>query len=126
MCQGADKRPDAPESVVWHVAMKPGKRKVLDKTTAIGRLKELVGEGQGQRARQGRTPLPCEQASVREREGSQSGADEEHGAAEDPVRPVDGTRTNEPKCARSRREGVVRGLGATFPDLPWNPKNPKN
>lgn len=42
MCQGADKRPDAPESVVWHVAMKPGKRKVLDKTAAIGRLKEQL------------------------------------------------------------------------------------
>ncbi len=26
--QGADKRPDAPKSVVWHMAMKPGKRKV--------------------------------------------------------------------------------------------------
>ena len=41
-CQGADKRPDSPESVVWHVAMKPGKLEVLDKTTAIGRLKEQL------------------------------------------------------------------------------------
>jgi IS5 family transposase len=40
--QGADKRPDAPESVAWHVAMKLGKRKVLDKTTVIGRLKEQL------------------------------------------------------------------------------------
>jgi IS5 family transposase len=40
--QGADKRPDAPESVAWHVAMKPGNRKVLDKTTEIGRLKDQL------------------------------------------------------------------------------------
>ncbi len=40
--QGANKRLDAPESVVWHVAMKPGKCKVLDKTTAVGRLKEQL------------------------------------------------------------------------------------
>ena len=40
--QGAGKRPDASKSTVWHVAMKPGKRKVLDKTTKIGRLKEQL------------------------------------------------------------------------------------
>ena len=40
--QGAGKRPDARKSTVWHVAMKPGKRKVLDKTTKIGRLKEQL------------------------------------------------------------------------------------
>ncbi len=38
----ADKRPDAPKSVAWHVAMKPVKRKVLDKTTALGGLKEQL------------------------------------------------------------------------------------
>ncbi len=42
--QTADKRPYAPESVGWHVAMKPGARKILDKTTAIGRLEEKVEE----------------------------------------------------------------------------------
>ena len=40
--QGPGKRPDARKSTVWHVAMKPGKRKVLDKTTKIGRLKEQL------------------------------------------------------------------------------------
>jgi IS5 family transposase len=40
--QDADKRPDAPGSVVWHVAMMPGKRKVVDKTTAIGCLNEQL------------------------------------------------------------------------------------
>lgn len=29
--QGAHKRPDAKEGVTWHVAMRPGKRKALDK-----------------------------------------------------------------------------------------------
>ena len=36
--QGADKRPDAKSGVRWHVAMRPGKRKVLDKTQPLGRL----------------------------------------------------------------------------------------
>ena len=30
--QGVHKRPDARESVTWHIAMHPGKRKALDKT----------------------------------------------------------------------------------------------
>ena len=32
--QGADKRPDAKHSVRWHVAMRPGKRKKLDKVNS--------------------------------------------------------------------------------------------
>jgi IS5 family transposase len=40
--QGADKRADAKEHVSWHVAMKPGKRKALDKDDPIeGRLDEM-------------------------------------------------------------------------------------
>lgn len=34
--QGAHKRPDAKEGVTWHVAMRPGKRKALDKATPMG------------------------------------------------------------------------------------------
>jgi transposase, IS5 family len=33
--QGAEKRPNAPEGVRWNVAMRPGKRKQLDKTDRI-------------------------------------------------------------------------------------------
>jgi IS5 family transposase len=47
--QGASKRPDANEAVNWHVAMRPGKRRALDKTNAadtvideIERLKASV------------------------------------------------------------------------------------
>jgi transposase, IS5 family len=36
--QGADKRPDAKEGVHWHVAMRPGKRKLLDKAQPLGKL----------------------------------------------------------------------------------------
>ena len=36
--QGADKRPDAKAGVRWNVAMRPGKRKQLDKTQPRGRL----------------------------------------------------------------------------------------
>ena len=38
--QGAHKRPDAREGTTWHVAMRPGKRKALDKTKASGQLTE--------------------------------------------------------------------------------------
>ena len=40
--QGADKRPDAKAGTNWHVAMKPGKRRALDKTTEIGQLSEQI------------------------------------------------------------------------------------
>ena len=40
--QGAHKRPDAKEDVKWHVAMRPGKRKLLDKTDPVDALTEQV------------------------------------------------------------------------------------
>ena len=40
--QGAHKRPDAKEDVTWHVAMRPGKRRALDKNKASGQLTEQV------------------------------------------------------------------------------------
>lgn len=41
--QGAHKRPDAKEGVTWHVAMRPGKRKALDKqNNAIDALIEQL------------------------------------------------------------------------------------
>ena len=36
--QGAHRRPDAREGVAWHVAMRPGKRAALDKTSKLGQL----------------------------------------------------------------------------------------
>ena len=38
--QGVDKRPDANPEVQWHVAMRPGKRKKLDKTQLLDRMKD--------------------------------------------------------------------------------------
>ena len=40
--QGAHKRPDAHPDVRWHVAMKPGKRKALDKSTSLGQVAEHI------------------------------------------------------------------------------------
>jgi len=40
--QGAHKRPDAKEDVKWHVAMRPGKRKLLDKTDPVDALTDQV------------------------------------------------------------------------------------
>jgi transposase, IS5 family len=38
--QGADKRPDANPKVRWNVAMRPGKRKLLDKSQALDRMRD--------------------------------------------------------------------------------------
>ncbi len=40
--QGANKRPDVKDDVNWHVAMKPGKRKAVDKAQTIDRLTEAI------------------------------------------------------------------------------------
>ena len=40
--QGAAKRPDAKDDVNWHVAMRPGKRRALDKTKTIDKLIDQV------------------------------------------------------------------------------------
>lgn len=40
--QGADKRADAKEGVRWNVAMRPGKRKLLDKSQPLGRLMDAL------------------------------------------------------------------------------------
>lgn len=40
--QRADKRSDAKAGVHWYVAMKPGKRKVLDENAKIGRLTDEI------------------------------------------------------------------------------------
>ena len=40
--QGAHKRPDAKEDVKWHVAMRPGLRKLLDKTDPMDALTDHV------------------------------------------------------------------------------------
>lgn len=40
--QGAHKRPDANSDVQWHVAMRPGLRKLLDKADPMDALTEQV------------------------------------------------------------------------------------
>ena len=40
--QGAHKRPDAKEDVQWHVAMRPGLRKLLDKAGPMDALSDQV------------------------------------------------------------------------------------
>ena len=40
--QGADKRPDAKNDVRWHIAMRPGKRKLLDKSRLVDELADQL------------------------------------------------------------------------------------
>jgi IS5 family transposase len=59
--QGAHKRPDAKPGVHWNVAMRPGKRRALDKTRESNRLIDSWS-GQGQHPGQGGAPVPRDQA----------------------------------------------------------------
>ncbi len=40
--QGADKRPNAQAATTWRVAMKPGKRRALDKSTPLGKVSDQI------------------------------------------------------------------------------------
>jgi len=40
--QGASKRPDAQPGVEWHIAMRPGKRRALDKTRPVDALVDEI------------------------------------------------------------------------------------
>ena len=40
--QGADKRPDAKAGVRWHIAMRPGKRRALDKSRLVDELSDQL------------------------------------------------------------------------------------
>ena len=40
--QGAHKRPDARQDIAWYIAMRPGKRRVLDKTNEIDALTDKI------------------------------------------------------------------------------------
>lgn len=51
--QGVEKRPDAKAGVTWHVAMRPGKRKALDKENNEADALLDQAEAQGQHSRQG-------------------------------------------------------------------------
>ena len=40
--QGAHKRPDARQDIAWYIAMRPGKRRALDKTNEIDALTDKI------------------------------------------------------------------------------------
>ena len=72
--QGAEKRLDARPGVRWSVAMRPGKRKKLDRLknpidTLVDKIEKLKASHRGQ----GRSPISRHQASVWLSEGSRSG-----------------------------------------------------
>ena len=54
--QGAHKRPDAAPNTDWHVAMRPGKRARLDKSSPPGRDDQRGRAHQSQHPGQGRAP----------------------------------------------------------------------
>ena len=94
--QGVDKRPDAKKDVTWHVAMRPGKRKALDKDNnpadaLIDRVEKIKA---GIRAKvEHPFRVVKRRAPVWLYEGALPGVEEDHVAAQDAVcavQPVDG------------------------------------
>ena len=75
--QGANKRPNARQDLKWYIAMRPGKRRALDKDNAIHAVAEKL---KAQRARQGRAPVSSDQTPVWTCQGELQGLEEEHGA----------------------------------------------
>ena len=93
--QGAHKRPDAKDDVQWHVAMRPGLRKLLDKADPMDALTDQVERIKGQHPRQVE-PVPRHQAPVRPCEGALPRPGQEHSAVAHAVRAgqsVDGAQT---------------------------------
>jgi len=111
--QSAGKRPDAKKGVAWHIAMRPGKRRALDKDHLVDRLGRRDRAPEGQRTCQGQAPVPGGQAAVRACQGALPRAEEEHGAVDDAVRdvqPVDGARKVDSTGWTSPSESCVCGL----------------
>jgi IS5 family transposase len=65
--QGVAKRPDACEDVHWHVGMRPGKRRALDKARKVDALVDQLERLKASHWSQGRAPLPRQQAPTRTR-----------------------------------------------------------
>lgn len=92
--QGAHKRPDAKKDVTWHVAIRPGKRKELDKENKhIDALIDQVEKIKASNRAKVEHPFKGDQAAVWLCRGALPGAEEEHAATEDVIcviEPVDG------------------------------------
>ena len=91
----ANNRPNARQGVIWYIAMRPGKRRALDKDNAIHAVAEKIEKLKAQRARQGRAPASGDQTTVRTSQGALQGIEEEYGAVAHAVcaeQFADGTR----------------------------------
>jgi IS5 family transposase len=119
------KHPD----VKWHIAMMPGKRKAMDKSTPMGSHPGAVGKDQSQHPRQGGTPVSRHQEAVRLRQGQVPGAGQKHGQSDDAVcavQPVDGAQTTL-EYGRAGMSAPKNGQGAATgaqfaPNLPFERK----
>ena len=78
--QGAHKRADAKPNVNWHVAMRPGKRRALDKSRLSNQLIDQLERLKASVRAQGRASLSRHQAPVRPRQGALPRLEEEHRA----------------------------------------------
>lgn len=78
--QGVGKRPDANQTVRWHVAMRPGLRRALDKDKPLAALIEQFERTKASIRTKVDAPLQSAQATVRVCESALPGAQKEHGA----------------------------------------------
>ena len=101
--QGAMKRAE-PTGVAWHVAMRPGKRRALDKSKAGHQLIEQLEQNKASIRANVEHPFWVIKRQCRLREGALPGVGQEHGAVDHAVCPeqfVDGQ-----KVTHSRNEGM--------------------
>ena len=109
--QGIAKRPDAKADVTWHVAMRPGKHRALNKKKRSGCHDPQGREDQGRYPGQSGAPVSSHQALVRLCESALPRFEEEHGATRHPVCTVefvDGARQTDGSTGMSAPE--IRGM----------------
>jgi IS5 family transposase len=79
--QGIENREESQAAtVVWHVAMKPSKRKLLD-GTELGRLVERLEYAKAPDSSQSRTPFPCREKYLQAPQGPLQRPGQKHGSA---------------------------------------------
>ena len=107
-------RPDAKKDVTWHVAMRPGKRKELDKENdPIDALIDQVEKIKASIRTKVEHTLQGDQAAVWINQGALPGSEEEHVTAQDAVcavQPVDGAPPiagGAGMCAPEDRQGAA-------------------
>ena len=111
---GVEKRPEHEgRQVIWQVAARRITYKKLDKRSALYKAKRKIEKAKAPSTRQGRAPVPRDQAAVWLYQGAVPRAGEEHRSVGDAVRAVESVE-GAPTVTDQRGRGapVMRGMAA--------------